>query len=164
MSTTPTGQSGKARNSAGTRQPSSSRRIDNLLAIVRELAYRDMTIADVGALLGFSDSGARNYIRELSDAGLMEISARISKMAGHAGQPVFTLTQDSVAIDSFLEAMAERKRLGWVAPRSAEPLPVRRGSRFHLLDGDSSFVPTERVRCAARDPLVAALFGAAPIR
>lgn len=120
---------------------SSYRRHANFRKLVAELALRDIGCAGVTLLLDCSISAARNYIAELVDAGVLA-SHPVRQQAGCIDRTLYCRTADPLVVRAFLAALASPQDAGhrWpvahVSP-GADDLPAR------------------------RDPLVAALFGAA---
>jgi hypothetical protein len=114
---------------------SSERKRINLRALVLELVLRDIGCPGVSELLGCSASASRYYLAELREAGLVSLQA-IRHDIDSSGRNVYTLSADPPAVRHFLD-------------RLAEPVCATHDS------GSKEKAP------GRRDPLVAALFGAA---
>lgn len=133
----------------------SLRRIDNIRRLVLALADDAMGPADVARLLQVSDRAARNYLEVLELAGVGQ--------ADPSRRCHLRLHRDPAVVDAYLASLAE--------PSARQPLSLRRsvarhctdpGDRFlHVLADDTRFPLDLHRRPAGRDPLVAALFGAA---
>lgn len=133
-------------------RPSSARRLANLRSLVVAFAARDIGRAGVAALLGCSLSASRNYLAELLDAGVV-LSHAVRQSDGCGDRTLYRLSADPLAVHDFLAGLAEPD--GTAGPNLADPQHVRRMWR------DADFFLTAGHAPARRDPLVAALFGAA---
>lgn len=139
-------------------RPSTLLRIERLTALIAGFTPGVLQVADIAALLRCSLSSARNYIFELRDAGLIGLAAGSPTNCG-IDRMVFCLTADRARIDAFMTVLANPglfdltraktgARLCTVAPVAA--------FENHALQPRASAIVNVR-----RDPLVAALFGAA---
>lgn len=143
--------------------PSTARRLENMRLLLAELSRRPMQIDDIAALLGASVSAARNYVLELCDAG---VANAVDGWDGKSGKPHYRLAADPARSRAFLEQMTNPYRDAGVVVRrvtAGKPAKVAMGSgrNVHITGDDVHYafrVEREPVR---RDPLVAALFGAA---
>lgn len=124
--------------------PSSVRRLANFRVLVAEFAVRQMGCAAVAEVLHCSSSAARNYLHELLDGGIVTRHP--------IDRTVYCQNSDPLVAHEFLAALA---RLGQ-GKRTA--LPTR---RVHSLWNDAIVCCSSADQPARRDPLVAALFGAA---
>jgi hypothetical protein len=127
-------------------RPSSARRLANFRTLVAEFAVRRMGYIAVAELLSCSTSAARNYIQELVDRGVVAKHPIDRKLyCGHS---------DPLIADEFLAALTRLEQSG---PAS---VPTR---RVHSLWDDAIVSRAGVHQPARRDPLVAALFGAAEL-
>lgn len=134
-------------------KPSSLRRIANFRTVIAALSERSMDPAAVAQLLTVSHTAGRNYLHELVEAGVA-----VTALKTHV-----RLHDDADAVERFIAGLTE--------DASAERITVRRSPRlsdshagkrfFHVLADDVSFPLMVHRMPVRRDPLVAALFGAA---
>ncbi len=142
------------------------RRIENMQKLIAELSMHEMLADEIAWFLKFSPSGARKYIRDLREAGVIELARYIEGTATYLGKAVYQLTPDPERIATFLAAIAQPKREG--APPRKERPGVREqamagsGRHFHILADDTHYAIRVNRGPVMRDPLVAALFGSAP--
>ncbi|MES2296012.1 MAG: winged helix-turn-helix domain-containing protein [Pseudomonadota bacterium] len=142
------------------------RRIENMQKLVGELAQHEMLADEIAWFLKFSPSGARKYIRDLRDAGVIELARYIEGTATYLGKAVYQISPDPERVKAFLSAIVQPKREG-VPPRKERPglrdqNLAGTGRHFHILADDTHYAIRMNRAPVARDPLVAALFGAAP--
>lgn len=143
-------------------RPSSARRLANLRALVAEFGGREIGCAGVALFLDCSLSAARNYVATLLDAGVIA-SHPDRQAAGCVDRTLYRQAADPPEVHQFLGALTET--------HGAEGMPTRRGAtelerspdpeRIHRLWRDANFSVGAGRSPARRDPLVAALFGAA---
>ncbi len=136
------------------------RRIENMQKLIGELAD------EIAWFLKFSPSGARKYIRDLRDAGVIELARYIEGTATYLGKAVYQISPDPERVKAFLSAIVQPKREG-AAPRKERPglreqNMAGAGRHFHILADDTHYAIRMNRTPVTRDPLVAALFGAAP--
>ncbi len=142
------------------------RRIENMQKLIGELALHEMLADEIAWFLKFSPSGARKYIRDLREAGVIELARYIEGTATYLGKAVYRLTPDPDRVRAFLAAIVQPKREG--APPRKERPGVREqnmagaGRHFHILADDTHYAIRVNRGPVMRDPLVAALFGCAP--
>jgi hypothetical protein len=135
--------------------PSSERRRANLQALVREFTLRDIGPACASALLGCSLSASRYYLAELLDAGL--VAPQLAREKADCGKHQrFTLKADAPAVRDFLHSLD-------VSTRSAGPLYGSTGGQIRRVWLGANHWRDATHAPARRDPLVAALFGAAEL-
>lgn len=142
-------------------RPSSARRLGNLRALVAEFAGRDIGYAGVAVFLGCSLTAARNYVGELLDAGVIA-SLPVRQAAGCVDRTLYRGSADPLVVHAFLAALARSHTAAMPAWRdTAEAEAPPDAERIHRtwLAADFSFGAGRSP--ARRDPLVAALFGAA---
>ncbi|MDL2354074.1 MAG: hypothetical protein QFF03_02325 [Pseudomonadota bacterium] len=133
-------------------RPSSARRLVNLRSLVAAFAGRDIGRSGVAALLGCSLSASRNYLAELLDAGVVH-SQPVRQSDGGGDRIQYRLSADPRAVRDFLASLAVPD--GAADCRAADPARIQRMWR------DADFFLAAGHAPARRDPLVAALFGAA---
>ena len=142
------------------------RRIENMQKLIGELSMHEMLADEIAWFLKFSPSGARKYIRDLREAGVIELARYIEGTATYLGKAVYQLTPDPDRVKAFLAAIVQPKREG--APPRKERPGIREqsmagaGRHFHILADDTHYAIRVNRGPVQRDPLVAALFGSAP--
>ena len=143
-------------------RPSSARRLANLRALVAEFAGRAIGCAGVALFLDCSLSAARNYVAELLDAGVIA-SHPERQAAGCVDRTLYRQAADPLKVDQFLGALTRTHGADGMAARrgAAEPGSSADPERIHRLWRDADFSFGAGRSPARRDPLVAALFGAA---
>jgi DNA-binding Lrp family transcriptional regulator len=142
------------------------RRIENMQKLIGELSVHEMLADEIAWFLKFSPSGARKYIRDLRDAGVIELARYIEGTATYLGKAVYQITPDPERVRAFLAAIVQPKRDG-AAPRKDRPglreqSMAGSGRHFHILADDTHYAIRVNRGPVMRDPLVAALFGSAP--
>lgn len=142
-----------------------AQKLKSMTELVKELSKHEMGGDDIQALLKFSASGTRKYVRELRNAGVIELARYVDGTATYLGKPVYQLTADPELVSGFLAAIIEPKTPVDTAKRYEAQLdktiaqdPSR---RFHIMSDDTPYAIRVSRAPVARDPLVAALFGAA---
>jgi hypothetical protein len=134
-------------------RPSSARRRDNLRSLVVEFAVRDIGRAGAAALLKCSLSASHNYLTELVNAGVVLLHP-VKQNSGCVDRTLYRLNADPLTVRDFLAGLAEPD--GTARPNlAAPPEHVRQMWR------DADFFHRAGRAPVRRDPLVAALFGAA---
>lgn len=139
------------------------RRIKQTKALIAEFSTREMTMDDVCILLGFSQSGARKYVRTLSGAGVIEWARYIGGTATHIGRPSFRLSDDQGVVDAFIATLSGTSvaaQCGTVPPVKHR-MPEVPGRHLHIMGDDVPYSVRAWRGTPARDPLVAAFFGPA---
>jgi hypothetical protein len=142
------------------------RRIENMQKLIGEISLHEMLADEIAWFLKFSPSGARKYIRDLRDAGVIELARYIEGTSTYLGKAVYQITPDPERVRAFLAAIVQPKRDG-VAPRKDRPGLREQsmsgsGRHFHILADDTHYAIRVNRGPVMRDPLVAALFGSAP--
>lgn len=142
------------------------RRIENMQKLIGELSVHEMLADEIAWFLKFSPSGARKYIRDLRDAGVIELARYIDGTATYLGKAVYQITPDPERVRVFLAAIVQPKRDA-AAPRKDRPglreqSMAGNGRHFHILADDTHYAIRINRGPVMRDPLVAALFGSAP--
>jgi hypothetical protein len=139
---------------AGMMRPSSVKRVANIRSLLAELSRRDIGRIGVAALLQCSLSAARIYLMELCDARVVSLRP-VRPGESHGNHSVYRLTNNEPDVREFL-ALLEGAPGATRQVRDPEPRQMRRTWR------PAGCVPVAGEGPARRDPLVAALFGAAP--
>jgi len=142
------------------------RRIENMQKLIGELQLHEMLADEIAWFLKFSPSGARKYIRDLREAGVIELARYVEGTATYLGKAVYQLTPDPERVAAFLAAIVQPKREG-APPRKERPglreqAMAGSGRHFHILADDTHYAIRVNRGPVMRDPLVAALFGSAP--
>jgi hypothetical protein len=125
------------------------RRIENMQKLIAELTQHEMLADEIAWFLKFSPSGARKYIRDLREAGVIELSRYVEGTATYLGKAVYQLTPDPERIAAFLAAIAQPKREG-APPRKERPglreqAMAGSGRHFHILADDTHYAdPRQR--------------------
>ncbi len=135
------------------------RRIANMHILLAALSTRDMMRDEFCELLHFSPSGARKYIRELREAGVIEVARYVDPSAHNFGMPVYRLVSGTA--DAFLAETCEVKKAPAVKRR--ETVATDPSRHMHIM-GDDVFYSARSPRVVvARDPLIEAFFGPAKV-
>lgn len=139
------------------------RRIENMQKLIGELSMHEMLADEIAWFLKFSPSGARKYIRDLREAGVIELARYIEGTATYLGKAVYQITPDPERVRAFLAAIVQPKREG-APPRKERPgarelAMAGNGRHFHILADDTHYAIRVNRGPVMRDPLVAALFG-----
>ncbi|MET0856993.1 MAG: hypothetical protein ABWY27_09620 [Telluria sp.] len=100
-------------------RPSSLQRIARIDALIAELSLRQLGNLGAAALLDCSASSARNYLRELLDAGV--IVTGFKPMPACADKTVYRLSGDHLRVTAFQAALAA-ERCGARAGAGRDPL------------------------------------------
>jgi hypothetical protein len=137
-------------------RPSTLQRLGNMRTLVTELAARDIGYADVACLLGCSLTTARNYVAELLDAGLVS-ALLLGQGESGSERTRYRRTADPLAVHRFLAALSRPLK----GAEDAAPQTRPDGARVHRTWLPADFSAGAHHAPARRDPLVAALFGAA---
>lgn len=85
-------------------------RAENLKLLIAELATRDMMREDISNFLNFSPSGARKYVTELREAGLIEVAGLFGAKGRYAGLPIWHLVDDADLVQTFLNNLAAKPK------------------------------------------------------
>lgn len=95
----------------------SPHRVANLRRLIASLAS-EMSRSEIATLFGCSESGARNYIRELQP--ILILVRRDGVNAHSMGQPVYRITDDAAAVQEFIAALEAS-----VVPPTPRKKPVK---------------------------------------
>ena len=128
-------------------------RLDNIRRLVTALLTRSMRRDEISDLLQMGPSGVRKYLVDLGD--------RIS-IVRTADGPVYFIAMTPEQAQAFLVQLAQAPVSRPVGrPRLlADSAMVSPGRRIHLMKDDAHYAVRLHSAPAARDPLVAAFFGA----
>ena len=147
-----------------------ARRFENIKTIISTLRERTLTRVDVQALLAFSPSGSRKYVRELVSAGVMVIAhteevARISNKGHIQLDHHFKLTDDEEIIANVLALVVKESNNKTKEEKPKERVLTGDPSRhFHIISDDTYYaVKVPHKRIPAPDPVLAHLFGLAQV-
>jgi predicted transcriptional regulator len=140
-------------------------RIERIRRLITELQDRDMRREDIADLLKMSPSGARKYIADLRESGVMEIARYADGTANFLGYAEYRLALGADETRDYLANLATAPTSGRKAKVPEFTLAARDPSRhFHILADDTHYAIRVNREPAARDWCVAALFGAGPAR
>ena len=103
------------------------RRIENMQKLIGELSMHEMLADEIAWFLKFSPSGARKYIRDLREAGVIELARYIEGTATYLGKAVYQLTPDPERVRAFLAAIVQPKREGATAQGPSGPARAKHG-------------------------------------
>ena len=70
------------------------RRIENMQKLIGELSTHEMLADEIAWFLKFSPSGARKYIRDLREAGVIELARYIEGTATYLGKAVYQISPE----------------------------------------------------------------------
>lgn len=135
------------------------RRVENMQKLVAELVNHDMLADEIAWFLKFSPSGARKYIRDLREAGVVELAHYVESTATYIGKAVYRIASDPERIQAFLAAITQPKREG--KHRKVDSGLSQGGHCRYTMAGEVHRMASLRKKPIVRDPLVAALFGPA---
>ncbi|RJG11624.1 ArsR family transcriptional regulator [Massilia cavernae] len=146
--------------------PSTARRIENMRLLIAKLAVREMRLDEVAQFLNSSMSAARVYVLELCSAGL--VTAVRDRSGTHKGcKPAYRLSSNPERNRAFFDNLENSSREAGVIARKVRgkrgQVAIAAGRSVHIMADDVQHpirIDDEPVR---RDPLVAALFGAATV-
>jgi len=135
-------------------------RLASLRKLVEALAVREMTRSEIAKLLGIGESAARTYIADLREhLTILHCEALITWPLSPG---VYRLTASPEAITAYLESMdAATARPARASSMEIAARDPRR--HFHILGDDEHYAVRVSRAAPARDPMVAALFGPAPV-
>jgi hypothetical protein len=138
---------------------SQSVRMCRLRSLVEELQRRDMSRDDIRSLLGLSGTGSRRYIANLR--AVLTVARRVGATPNSRGQYVYRIDPDAERVERHLAAVEAGEKPGATQAQSEIQIAARTpGRRFHILADDAKYAIRVHRGPVARDPLVAAFFGA----
>ena len=147
------------------------KRADNMKALIENLrAVGTMGRDEFGLFLGFSPSGGRKYLRELTEDEMIHIVGFEEVMKnGQPGAPTYALNKDAAVVDAYLlklEKMPQNltERRAQVDHTSAGPrmqkVQAEDGRQVHMLRDDVEHKPrSARFKIPAPDPVLAHFYG-----
>lgn len=127
-------------------------RIDNMRLLVSALLVGPLSREAIGNLLEMGPSGVRKY--------LVDLGERITSVRGADGLMCYlaiTPEQARAYLDQLAAAPVSRPT--GVPKRLKDLAAIGAGRRIHVMQDDGHFAVRLHSAPAARDPLVAALFG-----
>jgi hypothetical protein len=143
-------------------RPSTMLRTERLRGLIVELVARHMDIAEMSKFLACSQSAVRNYVHELTDAAVVVAPDGVRSMNGRLDKR-YRLSMDRQSVERFLNGLSENVRDRRISTRrkAQVPMSLAQARYFHICLHDSGGGGEHANAKARRDPLVAALFGAA---
>lgn len=144
---------------AQSKHPRRTHRVEKIKLLIDTFRKRDLMRDEVGHVLGYSPSGARKYIKDLREFGVIELARYVEGTATFLGYPVYKLTSDAQRVEDFLATVESNMQMP--ARGQGEFKAVVDPTRhFHIMQDDVQHaIRVSRVK-VARDYLVTALFGA----
>lgn len=139
-----------------------ARRVEQMKALLAELAKTDMTLIDMSATIGCSPSGTRKYMLELMRAKLLVVHAIIEPNRFSHGKPLYRLVGDAAQVAAFVAGIelppgsAVARPSPKQAARQLEP-----GRHLHIMGDDVHYAVRLNRSEVIRDWAVAAIFGPA---
>lgn len=138
------------------------RRSETFRRLIAHLALGDMPRDEFAEFLGFSASGARKYIQELRAAGITKVAHYIDPTPWTKGEPVYSLTGDSAALEAFLASLDHARPPVIATTVRKTVFPDDPSRNFHIMQDDTRYpVNIAGRKIPAPDPLLAAFFGMA---
>ncbi|TQK10215.1 ArsR family transcriptional regulator [Herbaspirillum sp. SJZ107] len=135
-------------------------RLASLRKLVNALTVREMTRAEIAKLLGIGESAARTYIADLREhLTILHCEAAVTWPLKPG---VYRLTADPEAIAACLKSLGGVTAVRPVRASSMEIAARDPRRHFHILGDDEHYAVRVSRAAPARDPMVAALFGAGP--
>lgn len=134
-------------------------RIERIRTLIVTLQARHLMPDEIGEILELGPSGVRKYVKDLGDK--LAVARYVDPSPRSVGQPLYRLAMTPEATTEYLASLAAapvaRARASISALGVAQRDPSR---RFHILEDDTHYSVRVSRTPAARDPLVAAFFGA----
>lgn len=128
-------------------------RLDNLRRLVGALLVGPLSRAAIGNLLEMGPSGVRKYLADLGE--------RVTSARGDEGLMCYlAITAEQAQAYLAQLAAAPVSRPTGMPKRAKDLATIGAGRRIHVMRDDSHFAVRLHSAPAARDPLVAAFFGA----
>lgn len=132
-------------------------RIAKMTMLIEALSFRSLAFDDVCELLGYSPSGARKYLTELSKFNVIERASEHER--------VFKLTDDLDARKAFMSRLSLGMSQGLPKPAKSDgairTALASTGRHFHLMMDDAPFKIKPSKKIPAADPLLAMFYGRA---
>lgn len=139
-----------------------TRRIERIRSLVTTLLTRELARDEVATLLEVTPSGARKYVGDLREAGVIQLARYADGTDTALGHPVYTLAMTAEQAQAYLAGLAESAppRAAKLSKSAFSVASRDPGRHFHIMADDAPFsIRISRVP-PMRDPLVAAFFGA----
>lgn len=141
------------------------RRVDNFKLLLKAMEETPLMSDQISALLKFSPSGTRKYVREMREAGAIEIKCFVEGTATYVGRPLYQLGEPA-RVAQFLVDIQSQNGVGKPGPKAAIATSAQhladKSRHFHVMADDVHYaIKVTRIGPVVRDPLVAALFGPA---
>jgi hypothetical protein len=138
------------------------RRSETFHRLIARLELGEMARDEFAEFLGFSASGARKYIQELRAAGIMHALRYIDPSPSTAGEPVYSLTGDIVALEIFLRTLDQARPPVIATTVRKTVFPNDPARNFHIMQDDTRYsINIAGRKIPAPDPLLAAFYGMA---
>lgn len=134
-------------------------RADRMVTIINALRHKNLSIVGIGTCAHLSSSGARKYIKDLTQNGIISPDGFMLGKTGRCiTRPLYALTKDADLLEWFLVAIK--------AP-AADGFPRCRGQKaascMHVMQDDEVFmVKRALIKPPKQFDLVLYLFGLAP--
>lgn len=147
------------------------RRAQQLLKLIEQLTVRSMTTVEVAHLLNCKSACAQKYLQQLRDEEVIILERHPEHSASN--KAVYRLSNNSEKIREFQELIVQPKRhrssreklISLQAQGSILNVTVgANGHRIYMLADETHHAIRPHSEPVQRDPLVAALFGAAAVR
>ncbi len=150
------------------------RRSQQLMKLIARFSEGSMTSQDVGALLNCKTACAEKYLQQLRDEQVIVLDHYRGASMTSPGKPAWRLSTDADRIRKFQEMIQQPKKRG--SGRSEKPAVSAtqggsmlsltigaNGQRIYMLADETHHAIRPNCDPVRRDPLVAALFGAAGV-
>lgn len=146
------------------------RRSQQLLKLIDKFNQGSMTTQDVGQLLNCKTACAEKYLQQLRDEDVIVLDHYHGASMSSAGKPAYRLSSDAEKIRKFQEMILQprksrssrEKLISLQAQGSILNVTVgANGQRIYMLADETHHAIRPNSEPIRRDPLVAALFGAA---
>lgn len=146
------------------------RRAQQLLRVIEQLAVRSMTTLEVAHLLNCKSACAQKYLQQLRDEEVVILERHPEQ--GASNKALYRLSNNSEKIREFQELIVQPKRhrssreklISLQAQGSILNVTVgANGQRIYMLADETHHAIRPHSEPVQRDPLVAALFGAAAV-
>jgi Rps23 Pro-64 3,4-dihydroxylase Tpa1-like proline 4-hydroxylase len=147
------------------------RRAQQLLKLIEQLTVRSMTTIEAAHLLNCKSACAQKYLQQLRDEEVIVLERHPESSA--CSKAVYRLSSNSAKIREFQELIVQPKRnrssreklMSLQAQGSILNVTIgEHGQRIYMLADETHHAIRQHNDPVQRDPLVAALFGAAVAR
>jgi hypothetical protein len=146
------------------------RRAQQLLKLIDQLTMRSMTTHEVANLLNCKSACAQKYLQQLRDEDVIVLDRNAETGSSSSGKAVYRLSNNAEKIREFQELIVQPKKnrssreklISLQAQGSILNVTVgANGQRIYMLADETHHAIRSHSEPVQRDPLVAALFGAA---